>query len=160
MELPKPRDEDDEEVLGLIRKRGVFIQSVMGDGTGTDFGYSMGLTHTFGHPEVLISGLRFELHVSMINEICKRLKAGEPHLSHGERVSGLLSGFDCIAARLPDHAGHNYVYYAQWLHNSKDVPLIQLIWPSTSGVWSWEKNAPVILLENQEILLDVEEFRD
>ena len=159
MEFPEPRDEDDARVLDLIRKHGVFIQSVMGDRDNIAFGYSMGLTHNFGHPEIFISGLKYELHVSMINEICDRLKQGKPHLAHGDRINDLLYGVQCLSVNLPVHAGHQHVYWAHWLHGTDDVPLMKIVWPTVDGIWPWEDDAPAALLQNQEILTDLSEFK-
>jgi hypothetical protein len=35
-----------------------------------------------------------------------------------------------------------YFGWAKWLYKKDDFNVLQLIYPSTSGVWPWDKDAP------------------
>ena len=35
-----------------------------------------------------------------------------------------------------------YFGWGKWLYNGENFRVLQLIYPSTSGVWSWEVDAP------------------
>ena len=57
--LDRAEDKHELKAIEDIRKHGVHILHVFDDeGKKPDFSYTVGLWHTHGHPEVLISGLK------------------------------------------------------------------------------------------------------
>ena len=103
------------------------------------FGYTIGLYEKYNHPEIICFGLSNDVLMGVLNDACSDIKEGckfttdkrEDHLIDGYNVEFLSVNSDYYA---------NYVGYARWYYHNVDFPLLQLVWPDKSGVFSWEDN--------------------
>ncbi len=90
---------------------------------------------------------------SLMNEYCRRSREGE-RFARGVQATGFLEGFPVLfepvkASRLVDYTlGCERRYGKLKLEYS----VVQLVWPSTQGVWPWEKSASEWLVANQPML--------
>lgn len=66
-----------ESVIAAVEKRGFFVLAVHGDDDGPGFVYSIGLYHSFKHPEIIVLGLEQEVAGWVIKELALRIEAGE-----------------------------------------------------------------------------------
>ena len=95
---------------------------------------------------------------------CKRQKRGA-HGEHrrgpqqaGERFApgtsydGFLEGFPVQFVPVAREHRETYMLSASWLHGGPKFDGLQLIWPSTEGIFPWEPNASAWLRANQPIL--------
>jgi hypothetical protein len=101
------------------------------------FTYSIGLYHSFKHPEVVVFGLDHELAGEIINDLARRIKAGERY-EVGKEYAGLLEGYNCIFREAPKDCYHEYFGYATAFYKGVDFPVLQLIWPDKENKWPWE----------------------
>jgi hypothetical protein len=99
-----------------------------------------------------VIGLKPELSMTIINEYCRRVRGGE-RFRVGERASGFLGGgFDCqFGAVHPDHYP-DYFGWDIWFYDGPDFRIVQLIFPSTSGVWPWDAEADEWFRKRQPLL--------
>jgi hypothetical protein len=69
------------------------------DEEGPAFAYSVGLYHTFGHPEILVIGLKLDVIFGMINGIGEFVRGGKrfEHLDESENV---LDGYNVAFRRV------------------------------------------------------------
>jgi len=68
---------------------------------------------------------------------------------------GVLDGFAFqFCAVAPEHRSE-YMRSACWLHGDPEFAALQLIWPSTSGVWPWDPEASDWFRTNQPLLAGV-----
>ncbi len=109
------------------------------DEDGPSFAYTVGLTATFGHPEVLMAGLPLDtLHV-LLNEIGEQVRA-QASFQDGDRVDALLEGdYRCAMrsvhpANLEEYAGQALRYYG-----GGRLQLLQCFWPDSAGRLPWDE---------------------
>ena len=54
---------------------------------------------------------------------------------------GFLEGFEVTFKLVEKKHYKEYFGWAQWLYKDKSYRVLQLIYPNTSGVWVWDKEA-------------------
>jgi hypothetical protein len=59
-----------------IDETGYTVAAITGDRTGCDWAYSVGLDHTFGHPELILVGIEAPLAGAVIQSLADRVASG------------------------------------------------------------------------------------
>ena len=134
-------DDGDEKALSDIEEHGCHILHIAEDEEGPGFSYSIGIQQKSGQPELLITGLKRELAGNIINEYNSRIQAGES-FQPNEMYSGFLGEFDVQFRPVLKEHYKEYFGWGLWLYKNDDFIVYQLIWPSTSGIWPWDNDAP------------------
>ena len=157
MTLPEPTDEHEEKTLSHIKEHGLSVIHVFHDKEDLpDFTYSAGLWHSYGHPEVLIIGLKRDLSGWIVNEIALRIRDFEEKFEADKSYDGFLEGFECKFLDVPKNHYREYISWDLWLYGGDEFPLLQCVWPSTSGVFPWDKEANDWLCNQQPVLKSID----
>lgn len=130
----------DDKALADIEKYGCHILHVMEDETGPPFAYSIGIEKTSNRPELVVTGLKRKLAQWIINEYNNRIRAGES-FEADKFYSGFLGDFDVMFRPVLKEHYEEYFGWGRWLYKGDEFRVLQLIWPSTSGVWPWDPAA-------------------
>lgn len=101
------------------------------------FAYSIGLYHSFRHPEIIAFGLKRDTLHSLINVCGDRIKDGET-LPLDEPVDDVLADYPCIFKLVPREHYREHVGYARWFYKGDEFPLIQLVWPDRDRRFPWQ----------------------
>ncbi len=133
-------DKLEEKAFKNIEEFGCHVLHVMEEDEYPSFSYSIGIEKSTGHPEVIVTGLPQELAHWMVNEYNSRVKAGES-FKVGEYYPGFLEGFDVTFKEVEKKHYREYFGWGHWLYKSDSFKVLQLIYPNTSGVWPWDKEA-------------------
>jgi hypothetical protein len=132
-------DEGELKLSADVEKYGWHVVIVGDDDEGPGFAYSVGMTSTLDHPEIIVFGLPGELMQWMINEIGQRIRNGAPP-PVGERVQGLLDEADCILHPVSEAGRAEFFGYACWYYDGADeFEALQCFWPGKiDGLFPWE----------------------
>lgn len=145
-------DAMERQALADIDAYGLHVLHV---GEGEDappFTYSMGIEKSLGMPELIMVGLRPEVAHAAINECYRQMKAGKA-IGPGSRVRDLLGGdFECVIVEVPPEAIRKYLRWNLWLYAGADFRAWQIVYPTTSGVFSWDPDVPESFLWWQPLL--------
>jgi uncharacterized protein DUF4262 len=142
------------KALDDIEKFGCHVMHVIEEGDFPPFAYSVGITKTTGAPEAIVIGLKQPLAHFVINEYHNRIRAGEKFVP-GQLYSGFLEGFECLIELVPKEAYEEHVGWDMWLYGGKNFELVQLIYPTTDGVWPWSSEASEYFRKRQPVLASV-----
>lgn len=134
-------DKGEEKALSDIEEYGCHILHVMEEGEHPGFTYSIGIEKSTGQPELIVTGLKKELAHWMINEYNGRVKSGEV-FEPNKCYNGFLDGFEITFKEVEKTHNSEYFGWARWLYKGDNFRVLQLIYPSTSGVWPWDPDAP------------------
>ena len=134
-------EEENEIIHKNIKEHGCHILQIMEENNSPRFSYSIGIQKTTGQPELIITGLKFELAHSIINNYNQRIKDGE-HFEEGKFYSDFIEGFDITFKSVEKKHYKEYLGYGLWLHKGDNFKVMQMIYPNTSGIWPWDKKAP------------------
>ncbi len=130
----------EEKALKDIEQFGCHILHVMGDDDGPQFSYSIGIQKTSNHPELLITGLKPELSQWIINEYNERIKRGESFQTN-VFYKDFLENFEVLFKEVEVKYYDEYFGWGKWFYSGKAFKVFQLVYPNTSGIWPWEKEA-------------------
>lgn len=145
-------DEQEARFVEVVGDHDCHVTWVFDDeGDEPDFAYSTGLYDTFGHPEFLAIGLGRDLMHSMINGARDEIREGAT-FAHGTYQPGFLEGFDCLMCAVEKDHYPDYVGWSRWYYGGDDFPILQIVWPTTKGVWPWLPDYPDDLRTVQPVL--------
>lgn len=135
------KDKFEKKCLDDIRNTGVHIMHVFEDDKGPAFSYSIGLFETYAHPEIIFIGLKHELAHVLVNNMAFDIKEGRTFTS-GEYHEGILDDFLCYVGDVKKQFYRSYVGWDIWYYQGDDFPLVQVVFPTVSGKFVWEKDFP------------------
>ncbi len=133
-------NDPEAELLGLIDRYGWAVRHVMKTPgiNGPAFSYTIGLT-AMGHPEVVVTGLPFDVAQSFLNLVGAIVKEGRT-VAAGWQTDEFTEGGVVLFIEVTDTSGLTAVAEVYGT-----VRAVQLVWPDSSDRFPWEdghSNAP------------------
>ena len=148
----KKRAASDKRVADDIQEYGCHVISVFDPEELTPcFSYSIGIQETSHVPDAIVVGLKSTLGGFMINEYNRQVRAGT-RFKRGVLYPDFLDGFDVYIEPARKKLLSDYTLGCERYYRDKPYSVVQIVWPSTSGVWPWEKSASDWLKQNQPML--------
>ena len=142
----------EQRILDDIEQFGCHVTSVFDpEQVEPSFSYSIGLTRSLSIPEVIVVGVRPDLGQSLVNSYMDRARAGESFIP-GVPYLGFLSGFPVYFRPVLETHRKGYMLSATWLYGGTDYEALQIIYPTTEGVWPWDQGASDWFRTNQPLL--------
>ena len=135
------------------------VIKVLADETGPAFAYSIGLTESFHHPEIILIGMDLDTMHTIINNCGYEIKNGLAYKS-GVLYSGILDDYKCAMLSVDKKYYGEYLGQAIEYYKSKSFPTLQCIYPTTSGVYPWQKEWPKEFDVRQPVLGNIQELKN
>jgi uncharacterized protein DUF4262 len=150
--MRKPENDNDRRLLADVRKYGWHTVGVLGDDEGPGYLFTVGLFHTFQHPELCIFGLSsIETMGRIINNAGEMVK--ESHKFQNDEVSEeLLNDYACVLKTVNSKHFHDYFGYARWFYEGDDFSMLQCVWPDSEHNYPWDQSFAPELKEFQPML--------
>lgn len=146
-------DEKDQKALNDIEEYGCHVIQVMeGDGEPS-FTYSIGINQKQCKPDLIILGLKRELSLAVVNNYKDRLLQGEEFIP-GQYYPDFLGNFDVCFVKVSKKYYREFFGWGLWLHDGDDFDMLQLVWPTTDGIWPWDSEKSEYYEWAQPILND------
>jgi hypothetical protein len=120
------------------------------------WGYSVGLYHTFHHPEVVIFGLPHDLTHRVINAVGEDVRAGKIYKS-GHEYPEILEGVLCTFRTVEKVWYRLLLGSATRFYKSDEFPVLQCIWPDKQQNYPWSPNFRSDWLWAQPLLFHADE---
>jgi hypothetical protein len=113
--------------------------------------FSIGLFHTFQHPEFLIFGLDLDLMHRLINSLGEEIRAGRRFEADFEH-DALLKGYRC-ALKPVDPVWYPHILgFATWYYKGAEFPTLQCFWPDKQHRYPWQSGFDAKLESHQPLL--------
>jgi hypothetical protein len=98
------------------------------------FAYTVGLSKSFGWPELICFGLDLQVMAGLLNDAVEECRARGIAPSAGLVLNDVINGFPA-RLELPQPMADEYVNSARWLARRQGLSLsvLQLLWPDKSG---------------------------
>lgn len=154
--FPPAEDNYDRAVFGDIERVGWSVLQINPEDPETEipFSYSLGLFHSYRHPEIILLGLPHEVAGTIINGIGVTVASGEriePNRFYDD-FTNTGNVFKVVDPRhYPEYCG-----YALWFYHGDDFPVLQCVWPLKSGQYPWDEDYPPEGAEFQPLLAAAE----
>lgn len=116
-----------------------------------EFAYTIGLHHTFGHPEIIVFGLPREVAHGVLNAVGKDVRAGGVFAS-GARSEGIVDGYEVVFKPVPQAAYEAHLGWALWYYGAPDFPVLQLVYPDRDRRFPWEADVADGFRASQPVL--------
>lgn len=143
---------NDRRVAADVERHGCHVVSVFDpDDREPTFSYSIGIGRSAGAPEAIVIGLKPSLGHSMINGYCRRVRAGEV-FERGRLYEGFLEDFPNYIEPVRLRRHEPCTLGCTRFYGDEPYAVVQLVWPSTRGVWPWQKAASDWLRHHQPML--------
>lgn len=137
-------DQSHQETITQINQDvstfGYHVAMLDDDGYLPAFVYSIGLYETYGHPEIIIFGLRLEMMSGLLQHLAETIKNGTTYAPDKD-YDGIFLNYpvqflSVNKAHYPDYLGYGAVFYK----STFDFPTIQLVWTDKEGQFPWDDN--------------------
>jgi hypothetical protein len=140
--MKKPTGADDviESLIAKhrvsIAKHGFTVQAVLPSEDTPPYLYTIGLTKTFGHPEIFLVGLRPEDAMGMIHDIVNLIRGGS-RFDKPMFASGIIPGYEIPFIPMTDESVIDHSAMGLELIGPFDG--VQMFYPDRNGYVPWEK---------------------
>jgi len=99
--------------------------------------FTVGLTHSFGTPELAVCGLDTKVMHTSLNILGEVAREGG-ELRPGDRNGDVLDGYD-VELGAVDPAWHHALFgYARWFYRPREPRFLQCVWPDMSHRFPWD----------------------
>jgi hypothetical protein len=117
-------DANDQKLLRDVRALGFHVIRIFADEEGPAYAFTVGLHHSFGHPEVVVMGLDPDTAHGVLNRI--GMAAAAEQAIDFDR---LLEHTSCeLRSPAKPDIRQDMLGYARWFYRSDDFPVRQLVW--------------------------------
>lgn len=140
-ELDRRRTHSDVEqkILDDVEKYGFHISVISQDEYLPGFAYTIGLTKTYNHPEIIIFGLKNEVMSEILNGLGDKIGKGQIY-SQDREYSDIVSNFPVKFIEVQKEHYQDYLGYGGWFYNSKfDFSAYQLVWTDKNNKYPWDE---------------------
>lgn len=120
----EPDDDGDRRCLADVSTYGWHVIHVSESETSEPFAFTIGLHHSFGHPEVMVRGLEIDVAHAVLTRIGNGARDGR---ADGPRTD-LLHGATCTSVPFPKDQYRDFLGYACWFYQGLDFPAVELCW--------------------------------
>lgn len=127
------------------------IGVVSDDGSEPDFAYTVGLSHTFNHPDLVIFGLDLKVAFAIL-DIAQGLVEAGTVFSHGSGSLDLLDGVPVTFLDVSPDGRSDHLEQATSFYQTDNFPALMIVWPGASGSYPWSDAAPTWLTRRQPAL--------
>lgn len=131
---------DFEEILArldaAIREHGWAVQSVLPGPDNPSFSYTLGLTESFGHAELIMVGFRPELMHRLLNDVGELVRAGE-RFGDWDKSDKVISGYPVVFRELAPEAAREWAKAAR-NRNGDRLTVLQVFLPDAAGRFPWD----------------------
>jgi hypothetical protein len=131
-------DEHERRVVQDIATYGMHVTRVLPNRDTPGWAFSVGLWHTYQHPEVLVFGLDAGVAHHMLNHIADDIKVGRPFQVEHE-YADLLEGVRCMFKPVSPIWHYPFLGWADWFYQHVEYPVLQCIWPDHDQHYPWER---------------------
>lgn len=121
-----------------IRKFGHTVITVAGGENEPPFAYTIGMTETDKHPEILVFGLPQSVAQYILNAVAERVRKGH-RLADGD-VLNQIANVPCAIKSISRGAASFYTFQALYRYEKAAVQpeFVQLVLPDRNGRFPWD----------------------
>lgn len=129
--------ETEERIISDVKEHGFHIGYISGDSYLPGFAYTIGLYHTYEHPEIICFALKPEAMGVILNHAADLIKKGQ-RLRTNQLYQGFLEGYQVQFLAVQKEHYPDYLGYAGWFYQDWNFPVLQLLWPDKQHRFPWE----------------------
>jgi hypothetical protein len=149
--MREPTSEPERKAIADVQSHGWHVVKVMEDSEGPAFAYTVGLQHSFAHPELIVVGLSLDVGHAILNTAGESIRRGVRYAA-GLQSDGVLKSRACTFREMPESQFRNYMGWALWFYDGPFFSALQLIWPDHDDRWPWDPSVDPEFCEMQPVI--------
>ena len=118
---------------------------------GAEYGYSVGLTKSFGHAELVVTGLDDDTMQELINDVGEAIEKGAT-FRDGDVSSEFLEGYDVTFRAVPAALRASHFAWADRYYGTADFAVLQVVYPDRERRWPWDAGVATDFVKGQPVL--------
>jgi hypothetical protein len=130
-------DDNDRKLLQDIQDEGWHIVGIPPEDGTPGWAFTVGLYHSFKHPEIVVFGLPIELLGQVIGGIGSDVKEGKA-FELSKEYEEILEGVRCTFRPVLECWYRSFLGYARWFYRGSQFPVLQCLWPDKEQHYPWE----------------------
>ena len=134
-----------------VEKFGLQVVMVSSANYSPSFSYSIGLTKTYNHPEIICFGLTNQLGHAIINDVAEIIKNGSK-IEIGKIYTEIFKNSKATFLEVDNRNIEDYFGGALNYYENEKFKAIQLIWTDRKDKFPWEENFEEEFLYKQPLL--------
>lgn len=134
-----------------IEKFGLQVIMVNSESYNPSFAYSVGLTETLNHPEIICFGLPSDLGHSIINDVAEIIKQTGA-IKIDTEYENIFKDSRAKVLRVDQRNIEDYFGVALEYYQDKSIEALQLIWTDRNDKFPWEENFEEEFIYRQPLL--------
>ena len=128
-----------EKIKADIERVGWSLISVLSNGEEPGFSYTIGLSKTFSHPEIIIFGIPSKAAHGMCNNIVKNILRKEKSLIPGRLYDKIADGFGITFIQVDGvFRDQRMLLLNLYYDDPGKVLALQMVWPDPNSKFPWE----------------------
>ena len=154
MDISRCWNNTQEQEVRAVAEDGCAVVKVLADTnlSAPEWAYTVGLWHSYQHPEVLIVGLPHEMTQILLHNINYRIRHEGVSFRDGSVTNDVIDGFDCFFQTIERENYDEWFAANQWFYGDDHFTAVQMLWPDVRGVYPWQNEADSYLRWNQPLL--------
>jgi hypothetical protein len=146
-------DDADRKLLHDVAEVGWHFLVIPEEAGTPGWAFSVGLYHSFRHPEVVVFGLPLKLLGQVIGGIGTAVRGGKVFAA-GQDYADILEGVRCAFRPVTPCWYRPFLGYARWFYQGDDFPVLQCLWPDKQQHFPWEPKFKKAWLSAQPLLYE------
>ncbi|MBP8183025.1 MAG: hypothetical protein A3G29_09340 [Burkholderiales bacterium RIFCSPLOWO2_12_FULL_64_99] len=147
-----PPVEEGEQVLENIATYGWHCVHIPQMGHQLAFTYTIGLYHSYKHPELLVYGANAKAACAMIKYVGTAARDDEA-LDLDQPTDKLMDGHSCVFVEVPYLNLPQRIEHGLWFYEGVSFPLRQIVFTSNQGLFPWHPESSVRFRASQPLLV-------
>lgn len=127
----------ERQIFADIAEHGVHIVHVPASDGAPEYAYTLGLWHTYQHPEVLVLGLAPEVASDLLEGLTDEIDAGRAFAA-GAKCEGLVAHYPVWFGVVTAAQVQQWLPRVGWIYDGAEVACVQLVYPDKQGRWPWQ----------------------
>jgi len=148
----------DRKVIHDVNTSGWHVVQVAPQGGHHGWAFSIGLFHTFRHPEIVVFGLPDDVMDTLIHTIGNAIRRGVA-FQDGHENPDLMRPYRCVFKTVEPLWYARVLAHATWFYGGHDFPALQLFWPDREHRFPWHEAFDPELVSFQPLLFHHEPQR-
>lgn len=144
------RNASERKIVRNIENLGWSLMGVLDE---PPYLYTVGLEHSFEHPELIVLGMPTTLAAGLLNELGNKIAQGW-HFREGDFCPGEAVHCSCplLFGEVSQEAQSDYLLYAHWFYHGNDFRTLQVLWPDRHNRFPGDPCFSEELVEQQPLL--------
>ena len=141
-------DDRETRALEIVRRHGWLVTNIDPADGLPGWSFTTGLTHSFGWPELVMTGLPSAALHGRINEVAEIARRGTPFVE-GTRHEDVIDGYEVELRSADVRWNHALFGWSRWFAQHAEPQFTQVVWPDKAGRFPWDVGCDQALIALQ-----------